>query len=70
LLAQDPALEPRLPKNYKDVAHTDAESLKARYARLDTSLAQKELGMQFRGFKQTLDESVQSLLELEKGADW
>lgn len=39
-------------------------------AKLDTALAQDLLGMIFKGWKETLDQSLDSLLELEKSPGW
>lgn len=64
-----PELKSRLPKGYQQAIETNQKGPKD-YATLDTTPAEKELKMSFKDWKQTLDESLESLLSLEKSPDW
>ena len=64
-----PDLKHRLPKGWEQ-AVAEKKDPKTSYATLDCSPAEKELGMTFRDWKTTLDDSLDSLLELEKSKDW
>ncbi|PWN86503.1 NAD(P)-binding protein, partial [Acaromyces ingoldii] len=68
LLAEKrPELKSRLPKNWEQVPVEDVSS---KFASIDTSHAQKQLGLQFRSWQSTFLDSVDSLVELEKSAHW
>ncbi|PWN41849.1 NAD(P)-binding protein [Ceraceosorus guamensis] len=70
-IAEDhPELKSRLPKGWESVAITDPSQLEGKYATLDTSLAQKELGIEFKNWSTTLKETLTSLLSLEESSDW
>lgn len=64
-----PGLIPRLPKTYRQ-AIADKKDPKKSYALLDVTPAEKHLDMRFCDWKTTLDESIDSLLELEQRPDW
>jgi nucleoside-diphosphate-sugar epimerase len=64
-----PELKERLPKGYEEAIEAEQKEPK-RYATLDTTPAQKELNMSFKDWKTTLNDSIDSLLELEKNSDW
>ncbi|CAO1635946.1 unnamed protein product [Parajaminaea phylloscopi] len=61
-----PELKSRLPRGWENAESKPV----SQYASLDTKPAEQILGMQFKQWQQTLDESLDSLLELEKQADW
>ncbi|KAE8213094.1 hypothetical protein CF327_g3338 [Tilletia walkeri] len=63
-----PELKGRLPKGWE-------EAVKKRkgddqYAKLDTSYAEQILGITFEDWEETLEDSLQSLLTLEKQPEW
>lgn len=64
-----PELASRLPKDYKEAVAAKKDPQQS-YAVLDASPAQTLLGISFKDWKQTLDDSIDSLLELEKRPDW
>lgn len=64
-----PELKGRLPKGYEQ-AIADKKDPKASYAILDCTPAEKELHMNFKDWKTTLDDSLDSLLSLEQNKDW
>ncbi|KAN0061292.1 hypothetical protein ACQY0O_006138 [Thecaphora frezii] len=63
-----PELRDRLPKGWEEAT----KSLKSldEFASLDTQPAQKLLGLEFKDWKQTLKDSIDSLLVLEKQPGW
>lgn len=61
-----PELKDRLPKGWESAKEKDL----GQFAKLDSRPAQQVLGIKFRDWKVTLDESIDSLLELEKGSQW
>lgn len=63
-----PELRSRLPKGWEE-AKPEATPT-SNYANLDTSASEEVLGMQFRDWQTTLGETVDSLLELERGEGW
>ncbi|GAC99752.1 potential oxidoreductase [Pseudozyma hubeiensis SY62] len=65
---QYPELQDRLPKGWKE-AVTNLRDLDT-IATLDTKPAQTKLGLNFKDWQTTLKQSLDSLLELEKRADW
>lgn len=69
LAKSKPELVTRFPKGYEQ-AIANKKDPKTSYASLDATPAEKELGMKFRSWEQTLDESIDSLLELEKRPNW
>lgn len=64
-----PQLKARLPNGWEQ-AVAEKKDPKASYATLDCSPAEKELGMTFKDWKKTLDDSLDSLLALEKSKEW
>jgi nucleoside-diphosphate-sugar epimerase len=64
-----PELKDRLPKGYEE-AVANKKDPKTSYAVLDCTPAKEELHMTFKDWKQTLDDSLDSLLDLEKSKDW
>lgn len=61
-----PELKSRLPDGWdKAVSKPVSE-----YVTLDTKPAEEILGMTFRGWQQTLDDSIDSLIQLEQRKDW
>lgn len=64
-----PELKSRLPKGYEEAVEAEKKDPK-KYASLDTTPAQKELNLSFKDWKTTLDDSIDSLLSLEKNKDW
>lgn len=69
LAISKPELKSRLPERYEEAIEAEKKNPKS-YASLDTSPAQKELNMTFKDWKQTLDDSIDSLLSLEQNKDW
>jgi len=65
-----PELISRLPKGWEEAEKTVKDKGEEKYCKLDTSEAKKQLGMGFKGWEETLEESLKSLLELEKGESW
>lgn len=65
-----PELFSRLPKGWEEAEKTIKDKGEEKYCKLDTSEAKKQLGIGFKGWEETLEESLQSLLELEKGESW
>lgn len=65
-----PELISRLPKGWEEAEKTIKDKGEEKYCKLDTSEAKKQLGIGFKGWEETLEESLQSLLELEKGESW
>lgn len=61
-----PDLKSRLPNGWEQAQSKPVSE----YASLDTEPAERVLGMKFKDWKQTLNESVDSLLQLEKQQDW
>lgn len=64
-----PDLKSRLPKGWEQ-AVAEKKDPKTSYATLDCKPAEKELGMTFKDWKKTLDDSLDSLLELENSKIW
>ncbi|UZJ52813.1 hypothetical protein CBS101457_002133 [Exobasidium rhododendri] len=64
-----PDLRERLPKGYEK-AILDKKNPNESYATLDCTPAKEELHISFKGWKETLDDSLDSLLSLEKNKDW
>lgn len=69
-LEESPDLISRLPKGWEAAAETAKDKGPEKYCKLDTSEAEKQLGLKFKGWEQTLEESLQSLLMLEKTEGW
>ena len=63
-----PELQDRLPKGWKDASGNLRDV--GEIASLDTKPAETVLGLKFRDWQTTLKGSLDSLLELEKGAGW
>jgi nucleoside-diphosphate-sugar epimerase len=64
-----PELKSRLPKGYEQ-AIKEKKDPKTSYASLDCTPAEKELNMKFKDWQVTLDDSLDSLLELEQRPQW
>ncbi|KAK0527827.1 hypothetical protein OC834_002104 [Tilletia horrida] len=63
-----PELKSRLPKGWEEaVQNRKGED---QYAKLDTSYARDILGISFKDWEETLEDALQSLLELEKRPEW
>jgi len=65
-----PDLISRLPKGWEAAAETAKDKGPENYCKLDASEAEKQLGLKFKGWEQTLEENLQSLLKLEKTEGW
>ncbi|EPQ31488.1 uncharacterized protein PFL1_00823 [Pseudozyma flocculosa PF-1] len=63
-----PDLRGRLPKGWEE-ATKQLRNLD-QIASLDTAPAERDLGIKFKDWKTTLDESIESLLQLEKEQGW
>ncbi|PWN47418.1 NAD(P)-binding protein [Violaceomyces palustris] len=61
-----PELVERLPKGWEESRGADASQI----ASLDTSDAENLLGIRFKDWKTTLDQTLDSLLELERRQGW
>ncbi|PWN25607.1 NAD(P)-binding protein [Jaminaea rosea] len=64
-----PELKERLPKGWEE-SKPDEKALNEEIASIDTSPTEDVLGMQFKGWQKTLEETIQRLLELEKSEGW
>ena len=64
-----PDLKDRLPKGWEQ-AVAEKKDPEASYAVLDCTPAKEELKMTFQDWKITLDDSLNSLLNLEQNSDW
>lgn len=64
-----PELKERLPKGWEE-SKPNEKALNEEIAGIDTSPAEEVLGMQFKGWQKTLEETIQRLLELEKSEGW
>jgi len=69
-LEESPDLISRLPKGWEAAAETAKDKGPENYCKLDASEAEKQLGLKFKGWEQTLEENLQSLLKLEKTEGW
>ena len=62
-------VSPSLVRN-RQTMETAEDKGPEKYSKLDTSEAEKQLGLKFKGWEQTLEESLQSLLKLKKTEGW